>query len=108
MSNLPTLGGEFTLRQELCFSAFFWRNTMQNQSFELKEISSSSTIVENQCEMLNHDIWCVIENAGYVGEVNVASVSSHSEAVQYINDNYTLCEIERFHVEITCNGSYEY
>ncbi len=65
------------------FLRFFLEKHHANQSFELKEISSSSTIVENQCEMLNRSIWCVIENAGYVGEVNVASVSSHSEAVQY-------------------------
>lgn len=58
--------------------------------------------------MLSQDAWCVIENAGYVGEVNVGSFDSHSKAAQYIDANYTQDEVSNLHVEISYNDSYEY
>lgn len=58
--------------------------------------------------MMNSQEWCVIENAGYAAEINVASFESYEEAKQYIDDNYTDTEKDELHIEITRDGSYEH
>ena len=56
----------------------------------------------------SNDNWELIENAGYDGELVVKSSNSYSDIKQSLSDQYTENEIEKLHVAIKCNGSYEW
>jgi hypothetical protein len=50
-------------------------------------------------EMRNRK-WVIVENAGYIGECDIATCSSYREALHYQNSHYDADEREELHVDI--------
>jgi len=44
--------------------------------------------------------FCVVENAGYVGECDVYSDADYGKALRWINDHYDGNELDELHVAI--------